>query len=358
MILISKPHISRKERKAVDRVLKSGQIAQGVEVSKFENEFSRTVGGRNCVAVNSGTSGLHISLLAAGVRAGDEVIVPSFSFAATANSIALVGAIPIFVDIDLKTFNIDPQAIAASITNRTVAIQPVHLFGLPANMPEIIKIANKHKLMIFEDAAQAHLASINQTNVGEFGTAATFSFYPTKNMTSGEGGMIVCEEKDIEKKSRLLRNQGMEKKYENEVIGFNARMTDIHATIGREQLKKLNKWTEKRIENANFLNSNIDGVIKPFTPTGFKHVFHQYTIRVERKSRDRFAEELMKLGVGCGVYYPKPIHTLPSFRLNLDLPNTETACSEVLSIPVHPNLKQRELVRIVESVNAIARAGS
>ena len=218
MIPAAKPLVGDEERAAVDRVLRSGMMAQGPEVAAFEEEFSKYVGGRKCVAVNSGTSGLHMALVAAGIKAGDEVIVPSFTFAATANSVALTGATPIFVDIDPKTFNIDPAAIEAAITPRTKGIQPVHLYGLPAQMDVINEIACKHNILVFEDAAQAHLATLNGQYVGSFGYAATFSFYPTKNMTSGEGGMIACANDEMTRMCKLLRNQGMEKRYENEVV--------------------------------------------------------------------------------------------------------------------------------------------
>ncbi len=358
MIPISKPYITRKERRAVNRVLKSGNLAQGPEVEAFEFEFSRVVGNRVCVAVNSGTSGLLLSLLASGIGKGDEVIVPSFTFAATANSVMLAGAKPIFVDVDLHTFNILPEAIESAITPNTKAIQPVHLYGLPANMPEIMKIAEKRGLIVFEDAAQAHLASISQTPVGNFGLAATFSFYPTKNMTSGEGGMIVCESSELARTCRLLRNQGMETRYQNEIVGFNVRMTDIHAAIGRVQLRKLAEWTRKRQANARFLSQNIKGVVVPNTPEGFSHVYHQYTIRIVDLDRDKFAEQLFKRGVASGVYYPKPVHTLKPFLIGKDLENTKIACEQVLSLPVNPLLTSRDLEKIVTAVNEIARAGA
>ena len=358
MIPVAKPSISRAERRAVGKVMKSGMLAQGEEVLNFESEFSSMVGGRPCVAVNSGTSGLHIALMAAGVGRGDEVIVPSFSFAATANAVALTGATPIFVDIDLNTFNILPEAIEAAITENTKAIQPVHLYGLPAEMPRIMEIAEKNNLVVLEDSAQAHLAGINKINVGEFGYAATFSFYPTKNMTSGEGGMIVCQDEVIARHCRLLRNQGMEQRYKNEIVGFNSRMSNIHAAIGRVQLKKLEKWTLKRRENAQFLSENLEGVIVPTVPRGYRHVFHQFTIRVQGVERDRFVQELGKRGVGSGVYYPTPIHALPAYQLDLELPNTRIAADQVVSLPVHPLLKRRDLEKIVEVVNAVSRAGS
>ena len=358
MIPAAKPLVGDEERAAVDRVLRSGMMAQGPEVAAFEEEFSKYVGGRKCVAVNSGTSGLHMALVAAGLKAGDEVIVPSFTFAATANSVALTGATPVFVDIDPKTFNIDPAAIEAAITPRTKGIQPVHLYGLPAQMDVINEIACKHNILVFEDAAQAHLATLNGKYVGSFGYAATFSFYPTKNMTSGEGGMIACANDEMTRMCKLLRNQGMEKRYENEVVGFNTRMTDIHAAIGREQLKKIEGWTKTRQANAKFLDENLKGVVTPYVTPGASHVYHQYTIRIVGHNRDKFAAEMTKRGVGNGVYYPIPVHQLQSFGLKFDLPNTTSACNEVLSIPVHPALTQGELETVVEVINSIASAGA
>lgn len=359
MINLASPDIGRKERNAVDKVLRSGSLAQGPQVLAFENEFSKKiVSNFRCIAVNSGTSALHIMLLAYKIGKGDEVIVPSFSFAATANAVALTGAKPVFVDIDPKTFCIDPQAVDAAVTSKTRAIMVVHLYGMPANMEQIISIANKHDVLVFEDAAQAHGASIKGTQVGTFGDAAAFSFYPTKNITSGEGGMIVVYDEGIERMCRLLRSQGMEKRYQNEVIGLNNRMTDIHAAIGRVQLRKIDKYNNYRRENARYLNENLEGVVVPVAPKGYRHVYHQYTIRVVDHDRDRFSQELEKLGVSSGVYYPTPIHKLPSYNEKLDLPETDKACREVLSLPVHPKLSIRDIHRIVIAVNEVAKAGS
>ena len=216
MIPVANPIIGDDEREAVDRVLRSGMLAQGPEVAAFETDYSAVVAGRHCIALNSGTSALHMSLLALGIGPGDEVIVPSFSFAATANSVSLTGATPIFVDIEPTYFCIDPAAIEAAITPRTKAIMPVHLYGHSANMTQINALAKKHGLLVSEDAAQAHSATWNGVPVGALGDVASFSFYPTKNMTSGEGGMVTTADATIARKVRLLRNQGMEKRYEND----------------------------------------------------------------------------------------------------------------------------------------------
>jgi len=351
-IPIAKPIISRDVRKAVNKVLRSGNLTQGPEVAAFEREFSQFVNERECVAVNSGTSALHLALLSLGIGTGDEVIIPSFTFAATANSVALTGAKPVFVDIDIKTYNMDPNLIENAITPSTKAIQVVHLYGLPADMTKIVEIAKRHNLLIIEDAAQAHNAAINGQPAGTFGDAAAFSFYPTKNMTSGEGGMIVFKDKDAARLARLYRNQGMEKRYQNEIVGFNLRMTDIHAAIGRTQLKHLSKWSRKRQDNAMTLSCQLQNVVTPFTPAGFSHVFHQYTIRVP-KNRDAFADSLSQAGIGNSVYYPTQVHKLPSFNSPIFLPQTQLATETVLSLPVHPSLSKQELRRVSNSVNSL-----
>ena len=352
------PYLGDEERAAVDRVLRPGMIAQGPEVAAFEAEFSAVAGGVECVAVNSGTSALHMGLLAAGVRAGDEVIVPSFTFAATGNSVALAGATPVFVDITAESFCLDPKAVEAAITPRTVGIMPVHLYGHPAAMDELTEIANRNSLALYEDAAQAHAASLHGKPVGSFGVFGAFSFYPTKNMTSGEGGMISTADPVLARTARLLRNQGMERRYQNELIGFNTRMTDLHAAIGRVQLTKLAGWTAQRQANAAFLDANLRNVVVPPVADGAVHVYHQYTVRVPATERDRIVSELAERGVGTGVYYPIPTHQLPSFGHSFELPETSRAAAEVISLPVHPKLGPDELARIVDAVNAVAGAGA
>ena len=355
----AKPIVGDEEREAVDRVLRSGMLAQGPEVKAFEEEFAEHFRlGRACVAVNSGTSGQHLGLLSSGVRAGGEVIVPSFTFAATANSVALTGATPVFADIDAEDFCLSPAAIEAAITERTVGVMPVHLYGHPAKMDQIMAIADRHGIQVFEDAAQAHGASLHGAPVGTFGSFAMFSLYPTKNMTSGEGGMVSVATPEIERLMRLYRNQGMERQYHNEVVGFNNRMTDIHAAIGRVQLTKVDGWTKQRQDNAAFLDTNLVGVTTPPVAEGAVHVYHQYTVRVP-EDRDGFAAALREqYNVGSGMFYPVPNHRLEPFRVTKDLPETEKAAAECLSLPVHPSLSEHDLERIVEAVNALAKAGA
>lgn len=362
MIPAAHPLIGEEEVEAVCRVLRSRMLAQGKEVAAFENEFStQLAGGANSVAVNSGTSALHLGLLASGIGAGDEVIVPSFTFAATGNAVALTGATPVFADIDLDTFCLNPDSVENAITERTKAIMPVHLYGHPAPMNELKALADKYSLMLFEDAAQAHGAQLHGQFVGTFGAFGAFSFYPTKNMTSGEGGMVTTTDQTIARNVRLLRNQGMEQRYANELIGLNNRMTDIHAAIGRVQLTKVGQWTKQRQAHAKFFDTHLEGVIVPRVAEGATHVYHQYTIRLIDTDRDRFMKALAKeWGVGSGVYYPIPNHRLESLKPyapSTELDNTLRGAREVLSLPIYPSLTDQQRERIVEAVNTLARAG-
>lgn len=330
-------------------------LAQGPEVAAFEVEFAEHVAGRPCVAVSSGTSALLLGLLALGIGRGDEVIVPSFSFAATANAVVLAGARPVFVDIEPDHFTIDPAAVRAAVTDRTAAVIPVHLYGHPAAMAPLLDIARAYGLAVVEDAAQAHLARLGDRPVGADGSVAAFSFYPTKNMTTGEGGMVVCADRATARRVRLLRNQGMEERYANEVVGYNARMTDVHAAIGRVQLGRLPGWTGIRRRNAAVLTEALgpvaarSGLVLPPVAAAADPAWHQYTVRAP--DRDGVVARLAALGVPTGVYYPTPIHRLPAYDLQLDLPRTTAATSEVLSLPVHPKLSVAQLHHIVDAVD-------
>jgi perosamine synthetase len=355
----AQPVIGTAEIEAAVRVLRSGIVAQGPEVAAFEREFSEIVGNRHCVAVNSGTSALQLSLMALGFGPGDEIIVPSFSFAATANAVRLVGATPVFADIDASSFNLDPDSVAAAVTPRTVAIMPVHLYGLPAAMDRIMPLARRHALAVVEDAAQAHAAALGGQPTGTFGDVGCFSFYPTKNMHSLEGGMIATADAGLARTLRLLRNQGMEQRYANEIVGANMRLTDVAAAVGRVQLTQLAGWTETRRANAAFLNTHLSGVETPQVPAGWRHVYHQYTIRVTG-DRDAFQAALAERGVGSAVYYPTPIHRLRPYLTedgrvgDWKLPETDRAAAEVLSLPIFPGLTGAELDRIVDAVNTVA----
>jgi len=358
LIPAAKPLIGQDERRAVDAVLASGGLAQGPEVAAFEREFGDVlVESRPVTAVNSGTAALHLALVALGVGPGDEVIVPSFTFAATANAVRLVGATPVFVDIDPSSYCMDPAAVRRAITRSTRALMPVHLYGHPADMTALSAIATEHGLLVVEDAAQAHGARWAGSRVGSACDAAAFSLYPTKNMTAGEGGMVSSRDAAVDRTLRLLRNQGMEQRYANEIIGFNARMSDIHAAIGRVQLRKVLGWTAQRQANAAYLARELRGVVTPTVHPSAEHVFHQFVVRVP-DDRDGFAAALRsEFAIATGVYYPTPVHRLPSFGLDLDLPETERAAAEVLALPVYPTLTLAQLDRIVDGVNTIAGAG-
>lgn len=355
MINIAKPLIDDEEKQAVLEVLDSGILAQGPRVKAFEEAFAAMCGVKHAIATTSGTTALHTALLANEIGAGDEVITSPFTFIASANSILYVGARPIFVDIDPVTFNINPQLIEEAITPRTKAIMPVHLFGLSCDMDPIMDIASRHGLKVIEDACQSHGASYHGNKVGSFGTG-TFSLYPTKNITSAEGGMITSNDDALAESCRVIRQHGMRRRYYHDELGFNFRMTDIHAAIGLAQLTKLDKFNKSRINNARYLSENLKNVQVPQIPDGYSHVFHQYTIRVQDGKRDSLIDHLSHNGIGCGVYYPVPIHKqtyyINELGYNQSLPVSEQAAEEVLSLPVHPGLSQGDLDAIVAAVNS------
>ncbi len=354
MIPIARPMIEAEEKEAVLAVLDSGMLAQGEWVASFEKAFAKYIGVKHAVAASSGTAALHLAMLAHGIGPGDEVITSPFTFIATANAVLYTGARPVFVDIEPDTFDIDPNQVEESITQRTKAILPVHLFGHPAEMDAIMEIAERHGLTVIEDAAQAHGAEYHGQRVGSFGTGV-FSFYPTKNMTTGEGGMLTTDDDFLAGKLRLLRDHGMPRRYVHEVLGYNFRMTNIAAAIGLAQLSKLDGFNSARIGNATYLTERIHKVITPTVRPGVKHVFHQYTVRVP-SGRDDAVEKLREAGVGVGIYYPIPIHQQSLYRglgYHERFPAAEQAASEVLSLPVHPALTQEDLNRIVEVVEAL-----
>lgn len=352
-IPLSKPLIGVEESKAVLSVLSSGNLAQSSTVEKFEEAFANYLGVKHAIATSSGTAALHTALLSFGIGPQDEVITSPFSFIATANAISYTGAKPVFVDIDPKTYNLDPKLIEAAITSQTKAILPVHLFGLPADMEAIIKIAKHYNLTVIEDACQAHGAKIKDEMVGQFGTGC-FSFYPTKNMTTSEGGMITTNNDTVAKMCRIIRQHGSLKKHYHPKIGFNYRMTEIAAAIGLVQLNKLDNFNDQRIANARLFSDHIRSAELPTHPPFFRHVFNQYTIRVNKKIRNKLVENLQEIGIGVGIYYPIPIHKqkiYSKFNLNKHLPIAEKNSQEVLSLPVHPALKMVDLEIIINSVN-------
>jgi perosamine synthetase len=360
MINMAKPQIGPDEKQAVMEVLDSGIIAQGPRTKAFEDAFAAMCGTKYAVATSSGTTALHIAMLAHKISEGDEVITSAFTFIASANSVLYVGARPVFVDIDPRTFNLDVTQIEAAITPKTKAILPVHLFGLSCEMDAIEAIAKKHNLVIIEDACQSHGGTYKGKKLGSFGTG-TFSLYPTKNITSGEGGMITTNSDEINEHSRVIRNHGMRRRYYHDELGYNLRMTDIHAAIGLAQIAKLDKFNQKRRENAAFYNANLKGVTVPFVPEGIEHVYHQYTIRVPNGNRDALRTFLLENEIGSEVYYPVPIHKQSFYVTDLgykdSLPETEKAAAEVLSIPVHPGLTQADLEKVATKINEFMQKG-
>ncbi len=356
MINIAKPMIGEEEKKAVLEVLDSGILAQGPRVKAFEEAFAVLCGVKHAIATSSGTTALHVALLAHGIGDGDEVITTPFTFIASANSVLYTGARPVFVDIDPATFNMDPAKIEAAITPRTKAILPVHLFGLSCDMAALQAIAKKHGLLIIEDACQSHGATFNGRTVGSFGTG-TFSLYPTKNITSAEGGMITTDDDTLAEECRVIRQHGMRRRYYHDELGYNFRMTDIHAAIGLAQIQKLPRFNQKRQANAAFLSAHLKGVVVPCVPEGYQHVYHQYTVRVGGGKRDALRTYLHDNGVASEVYYPVPVHQQTFYTQKLGysasgFPEAERAAQEVLSLPVHPGLSHTDLETITEKVNS------
>jgi len=362
LIPINAPQIGEEEIEAVVKVMKSGVLTHGLGagpmVTKFEKKFAKFVKAKHAIAVNTGTSALHLTITGAGIKHGHEVILPSFTFVATAEVIAIVGAKPVFVDIDAETYNISPEEIEKAITKKTKVIMPVDLYGLPADMQPIREIADKHALTIIEDAAQANGASYKGKPPGTFADAACWSFYASKNMTTGEGGMITTNDGQLAEKMRFMRSHGEKEKYQSLMLGHNYRMPEIQAAIGCIQLKKLPKFSAKRCENAKRLSAKLrkaENLQLPKEPRGFKHSWYLYTVRLKdakRKKRDKIVETLRQKGIGAEVYYVNPIHVMPYYKKfgKYKLQETEKAAKQVFSLPVHPSVTAKQIDFIGESV--------
>jgi len=362
IIPINMPLIDEREVEAVAEVLRSGVLTghpgRGPMVTRFEGAFAGFVGARHGVAVNSGTAALHMALLAAGVTQGDQVIVPSLTFVATAEAVALAGARPVFVDIDPETYNISPGEIEGAVTERTRAIIPVDLYGLSADMGAVREAAQKHGLAVIEDAAQAHGALHRGRPPGSFAEMACWSFYASKNMTTGEGGMVTTDSDELAEKLRSIRVHGETGPYRSSMLGHNYRMPEIEAAIGLVQLKKLPEFLERRRRNAGLLTERLrglKGLRLPAEPRGYRHSWYLYTVRLEEgggERRDAVVEELAGRGVGAAVYYRVPVHLMPYYRRfgRRRLPETEKAASQVFSLPVHPGVTPEEIGHIGRSV--------
>lgn len=355
MIPIARPQMGTEEKERVWEAMAAGSLAQGPRVAELEEAFAAFVGCAHAVATSSGTTALHLALLGHGIGTGDEVITVPFTFIASANSVLYTGARPVFVDVGEGDFTIDVGQIEAAITPRTRAIMPVSLYGHPADLPAIAEIAERHGLAVVEDAAQAHGAAIGDRRSGSWG-AGTFSFYPTKNMTTGEGGMVTTDDGDLAGRVRLMREHGMQVRYHHDIIGYNFRMTDLAAAIGLAQLPKLPGYNDRRRAIARRYDTELRGVLTPVVRSGVTHVYHQYTIRVH--DRDAFADRLRERGVGSAIYYPIPVHRQKPFVAlgygDQRYPVTERLTDEVLSIPVHPSLTDDEVETVIGAVNETA----
>jgi perosamine synthetase len=355
MIPISKPVIGEAEKAAVLAVLESGMLAQGPRVAELEGRFAELCQSKHAIATSSGTTALHVALLAHQIGPGDEVITTPFTFIASVNSILYVGARAVLVDIDEETFNIDPALIEAAVTSRTRAILPVHLFGYPCDMDPILEIAERHGLAIIEDTAQAVGARYKGRPVGSFGTAC-FSLYATKNVMTGEGGMITTNDDAVAEAARMIRSHGMKRRYYHDIMGYNFRMSDLHAAIGLVQMDRFEELTAQRRANAAYLSANLKGVRVPTVKAGYKHVWHQYTIRVNG-DRDAAVRQLNQAGVGTGIFYPLPAHKQIHLQElgygEFSLPVADKVSQEVISLPVHPLVSQADLETIVREVNQL-----
>ncbi len=339
---------------AIKKVMGSGQFILGEETSLFEKDFAEYCSVKYGVGVNSGTDALFLACLACGIGKDDEVITTSNTYIATALAISMTGARPVFVDIDEKTYNIDLSKIERSITKKTKAVLPVHLYGHPADMGPILKLAKRYRLKVIEDCAQAHGALYNGRKVGSFGDAGCFSFYPTKNLGAfGDGGMVVTNSKEIYKRLLLLRDYGRKGRYENIIKGYNSRLDTIQAAILRVKLKYLDEWNDRRRTNAElytklFKEAKLK-VILPFEADYARHIFHLYVIRV--KNRDKVMERLSERGIRTLIHYPIPIHLQEAFKelgyKRGDFTITEKVCEEVLSLPMYPELTEKHIRYVV-----------
>jgi dTDP-4-amino-4,6-dideoxygalactose transaminase len=362
MISINAPQIGKEEIEAVFKVMKTGVLTHGLGagpmVTKFENSFAKYMKAKHAIAMNTGTGALHSTLAAVGVKAGDEVILPSFTFVATAEVIVMIGAKPVFADINPDTYTVSPKAIEKAVTKKTKAIMPVDLYGLSADMKPIREIADKHGLKIVEDAAQAHGAEYKGKPPGAYADAACWSFYGSKNMTTGEGGMITTNDDEIVETVRVLRSHGEKKKYMSEMLGHNYHMPEIEAAIGTVQLKRLSEFVAKRSENARRLSERLKKVKRlqlPKVPKDCKHSWYLYTARMKnakKEERDKIVEKLQKKGIGSVVCYVNPIHLMPFYSKfgKYKLPETQKAARQVFSLPVHPGVTSDQIDLIADTV--------
>jgi dTDP-4-amino-4,6-dideoxygalactose transaminase len=350
MIPLSRPFIGDEEKQAVLRVLESGRLAQGPEIESFEERFKEMVGSAYAISMANGTVALALGLQAAGIGGGDAVIVPSFTFVATANAVRLAGAFPVFADIDPRTFCIDPEHVESLTDRHTAAVVAVHLFGHPANLTELSELCQRKGLALVEDSAQALGTEWEGSQVGNLGILGSFSFYATKNMTTGEGGMVITDDADLAKRIRMLRNHRSDETLFHRAIGTNARITEISAALGSAQLSRLPQLNDKRRQHAAYYDDVLrECVTVPFVDPRATHSYHQYTIRVS--NRLRLSDILEAEEIEYGRYYQIPCHKLAPYSAGrYHLPETDAASEEVISIPVHPGLSADQLETVSRAV--------
>lgn len=364
VIPIAGPVVPKSAITEVTRLLRSAQLREGALTRELERRFADYVGAEHAYAVASGTAALHLAY-ASILEPGDEVIVPAFTFFATVGCVVVAGGTPVLVDVDPETFAIDPAAVEAAITPRTVAIAPVHLYGHPADMTALQAIADRHGLAIIADAAQAHGTRWQGRDVGSLATLTAYSFYVTKNVFTGEGGIVTTNDAALAKRGEMLRSHGSQKKYVHELFGFNYRINEPASAIGLAQMDGLEHANELRGRNARQLTqglSKVPGIVPPIVREGARHVFHQYTVRVTegafRVDRDGFAKALRAEGVECAVHYPVPVHAQPAMMERFGelgpFTEAERAAREVLSIPVHPGVTRADCARIVLAIEKLA----
>jgi perosamine synthetase len=360
MIAMANPAVGAEEKAAVMRALDSGMIADGMVVREFESSFAAFIGSKHGIATTSGTTALETALRSLGIGKDDKVITTAFSFIASANSIVYVGATPVFADIDPRTFNITADGICGALDKHpdAKAVLIVHLFGQPCDMDEITALTREKELLLIEDCAQAHGAMWNGQRVGGFGDAAAFSFYPTKNITTGEGGMVLTNHSEAAERARLYINHGMKTRYYHDIVGYNYRMTNIAAAIGLEQLKKLNSFNEKRREYANIYAAKIRNPLIeiPYVQDKAFHVFHQYSIKVKGGRRGGLIKLFEENDIGCGVFYPLTIPEqacYQAFNFQTAWQNANHVKEQILSIPVHPLLENAEIEKVAEVIDIL-----
>jgi perosamine synthetase len=364
MIPIARPLLGEEEAAAVKEVLDSGRLVQGPKVEAFEKAFAAYLGRKHAIAVSNGTTALHVALLAHGIGRGGEVLIPPLTFFATASMAVVVGAKPVFADVGRDSYNMDPEKAIAAMSKRTATVMPVHLYGQTADTDPILEAAKDRGIPVIEDACQAHGAQYKGRKAGNLGTTACFSFYATKNMTTGEGGMVVTDDDEIAEKVRLLRSHGEASKYEHVVLGYNYRMTEMAAAIGLVQLRKLEGWVRQRRQNAAALTkglAEVEGLVPPSEGNWMIHSYYQYVVRAESEfplTRNEIVTRLNDVGIGCRPSYPMPLYRQKALRdlgIRGKCPVADDVVPRLFELPVHPGVRPAEVDRIVDAVSRLAK---